>query len=312
MKALTFRKTPETFRVEECPLFLPSGEGEHLYLWVEHRGWGTRRLLQHLQKALGLREVQVGHAGLKDARATARQWISLQGVTPEEVRQALEHTPVRLMEVHRHRHKLRVGKLRGNRFSLRLPGLDPSILERIRREGVPNRFGLQRFRGDAVSRGRALLRTGRAVRGRRARFVLSAYQAWWFNQLLSLRLKEGTWNRVLPGEVVRRGHRGSFWRVEDPVSLPPDVWPAGLLPGARTALAGGHPGALERELLAREGWREEDLRAWPVRGTRRPFVLPVQDLAYDGEWLTFTLPPGGYATVVLEALGVRWVEDAAL
>jgi tRNA pseudouridine13 synthase len=30
--------SPEDFLVEELPAYLPSGAGEHLYLWIEKRG----------------------------------------------------------------------------------------------------------------------------------------------------------------------------------------------------------------------------------------------------------------------------------
>lgn len=304
-----FLKSPDTFVVEEIPLFLPSGEGEHLYLWVEHAGWGTRRVLRHLREALGLREVQLGYAGLKDTHATVRQWISLQGVSPEEVRPVLSDEGVKVLEMRFHRHKLRVGKLRGNRFSLYLPGLNDAQLQMLQKGQIPNRYGPQRFRGDAVGRGRAWIRRGRRPRRRVERFWVSAYQAWLFQTLLERRIQEGTWNRVLPGDVVRMGERGWFRPVREEADLSrEEIVPAGLLPGARMALAAGHPGDLEREVLAQEGWREDDLRRWPVRGTRRPFVLPVRQVKYANSWLTFELPPGGYATVVLSALGISWEE----
>ena len=38
-----FKQSPEDFEVEELPAYLPSGEGEHLFLWVEKRGVATPR-----------------------------------------------------------------------------------------------------------------------------------------------------------------------------------------------------------------------------------------------------------------------------
>ncbi|HEX8705226.1 MAG TPA: tRNA pseudouridine(13) synthase TruD, partial [Myxococcaceae bacterium] len=40
-----FKLVPEDFEVEEVPAYLPSGEGEHLYLWVEKRGRDTREVV---------------------------------------------------------------------------------------------------------------------------------------------------------------------------------------------------------------------------------------------------------------------------
>ena len=39
------RSSPEDFRVEERPLYLPCGEGEHLYIRVTKRGLSTPDLL---------------------------------------------------------------------------------------------------------------------------------------------------------------------------------------------------------------------------------------------------------------------------
>ncbi len=310
MNEPVFLKAPHTFVVEEIPLFSPSGEGEHLYVWLEHAGWGTRRVLRYLREALGLREVQVGYAGLKDTHATVRQWISLQGVSPDAIQQAIHGDGIKVLEMRYHRHKLRVGKLRGNRFSLYLPGLTATHLQTLRKGRIPNRYGPQRFRGDAVERGRAWIRGGKRPRRRVERFWVSAYQAWLFQLLLERRVQEGTWDRALPGDFVRMGDRGWF-RPVSAEDLPGEALPAGMLPGSRLTLATGHPGALEREVLAQEGWREADLRRWPVRGTRRPFVLPIRHVKYVGSWLTFELPPGGYATVVLSALGISWEEHLA-
>ncbi|HTB58595.1 MAG TPA: tRNA pseudouridine(13) synthase TruD, partial [Polyangia bacterium] len=38
---LTFTSSPETFTVEEIPAYAPSGEGTHLFLWIEKRGLTT-------------------------------------------------------------------------------------------------------------------------------------------------------------------------------------------------------------------------------------------------------------------------------
>ena len=72
------RARPEDFRVEEIPLAPPSGDGEHLHLWVEKRGVSTMEALRALCRALGASEAEAGYAGLKDANAVTRQWFSFQ------------------------------------------------------------------------------------------------------------------------------------------------------------------------------------------------------------------------------------------
>ncbi|PLX95220.1 MAG: tRNA pseudouridine(13) synthase TruD [Desulfuromonas sp.] len=160
------KESVEDFFVEELPLYLPSGEGEHLYLRLEKRGMSTFELVRQVGAALGVKEREIGYAGLKDARATTRQTLSLPGVSPETA-QKLEIPGVTLLEASRHRNKLRLGHLAGNRFRIRLKQVAPqakektkTILEVLSRRGVPNRFGIQRYGvlGNSHRIGGALLR----------------------------------------------------------------------------------------------------------------------------------------------------------
>ena len=157
--------SPEDFRVEEIPLYPPCGEGDHLYLEVEKTGLTTFELLQQLSRALGVKERELGYAGLKDARATTRQTISVPGVTVERAL-ALTIPGVRILSASRHHNKLRTGHLAGNRFAIRIREVAPGaadaaldILQVLADLGVPNRFGPQRYGvlGNSHRVGRALL-----------------------------------------------------------------------------------------------------------------------------------------------------------
>ena len=156
---------PDDFRVEEIPLYLPCGEGEHLYLDIEKRGLTTFDLLQQLARALGVRERELGYAGLKDARATTRQTVSVPGVSAEQAL-ALDLPGVRILGARRHGNKLRTGHLAGNRFAIRVHAVAAGALEAaldilhvLADLGVPNRFGPQRYGvlGNSHRVGRALL-----------------------------------------------------------------------------------------------------------------------------------------------------------
>jgi len=68
---------PEDFFVEELPLYEPSGSGTHVYAQIEKKGLGTREALDRVARALGILRRDIGSAGLKDAHAVARQWISI-------------------------------------------------------------------------------------------------------------------------------------------------------------------------------------------------------------------------------------------
>jgi tRNA pseudouridine13 synthase len=157
---------PEDFVVEEIPLYEPSGQGQHVYARIEKRGLSTYQVMQTMARRLDVPPVAIGYAGLKDARALARQTLSIDGVEPEQVA-GLELPGVRILWVKRHRNKLKMGHLAGNRFTIRVRDVEPealpsarAVLDILSRRGVPNYFGPQRFgvRANGHRLGLALLR----------------------------------------------------------------------------------------------------------------------------------------------------------
>src|SRR5512140_1438706 len=79
------KETPEDFLVEEMPLYLPCGDGEHTYAVIEKRGVTTLEALRRIARALGVQERDIGYAGMKDAAGVTRQTVSIPRVPPERV-----------------------------------------------------------------------------------------------------------------------------------------------------------------------------------------------------------------------------------
>jgi tRNA pseudouridine13 synthase len=155
----------EDFIVEELPLYEPVGEGAHTYFEIEKIGISTFQAVRSIAGVLGISPNRIGYAGLKDARAIACQVLSAEGVSPEAV-MTLDLPAIRVRWAERHRNKLKVGHLRGNRFTIRIRDVDESalancqaLLEVLGRRGVPNRYGPQRFgqRGDSAVLGKAVV-----------------------------------------------------------------------------------------------------------------------------------------------------------
>src|SRR5262245_58363540 len=115
---------PEDFEVEEIPAYEPSGQGEHLFLWVQKRDMGAEYFARQVAKRLGLSPGDVGTAGLKDRRAVTRQGVSVP-VAAEPQLAALDGDGVTLLRTSRHGNKLRPGHLRGNRFRILIRDVAP-------------------------------------------------------------------------------------------------------------------------------------------------------------------------------------------
>lgn len=147
------RERPEDFLVDEQPLYQPSGTGEHIYILVQKRGMTTQQAAGALARHFGVRPHAVGHAGLKDRHALTRQVFSIHtpGKKPEDFPE-FRHDRLAILWADLHTNKLRLGHLRGNRFSIRVRGVEPAaavranrILRRLCEHGAPNLAGEQRF-----------------------------------------------------------------------------------------------------------------------------------------------------------------------
>ncbi|HSM91622.1 MAG TPA: tRNA pseudouridine(13) synthase TruD [Anaeromyxobacteraceae bacterium] len=321
----TLKASPEDFRVDELPAYLPSGQGPHLYLRVEKRGRTTRDVLRELAGRLGVAERDAGYAGLKDREAVTTQWLSFP-VLRDPDPASLAGAGLRVLEVSRHANKLRTGHVRGNRFALAVRGGDVgrarACAAALAERGVPNFFGAQRFGADGRNAevGRALLRgerTPEAARAARDRFLrrlsISAWQSALFNRWLAERLADGLFAAALAGDVLKKLDTGGTFVCVDPAADGPriarfELSPAGPMFGHRMRpTATGEARAREERILAAEGMTPEDLLRGrdEAEGTYRAARIPVAiDLAPDaaGYRAAFELPRGSYATVVMREL----------
>ena len=318
------RASPEDFRVDEQPAYLPSGAGPHLYLRVEKRGRTTRDALRHLARALGVADRDAGYAGLKDKVAVTTQWLSFPIAQDPDPR-ALEADGLRVLEVSRHANKLRPGHVRANRFRIAVRGGDLSraspCAEALGVRGLPNFFGPQRFglEGRNAAVGRALLlgeRTPEAVRAARDRFLrrlsISAYQAELFNRWLATRMADGLFAAALAGDVMKKLDTGGLFTCDDPAQDGPrvarfEISPAGPMFGHKLRPAAGEALAREERLLADEGIALADFArgGGEAEGTRRAARLRVEvalEPLEDGYAAAFELPKGSYATIALREL----------
>lgn len=370
----------ENFGVEEIPAYEPCGSGEHLYVRIEKRGLTSDEVADQLAKACRVKSMAVSCAGRKDRHAVTSQWFSVH-FGDETGLASLQGDHLRVLAVSRHRNKLKPGHLRGNRFRLVLGGVADCEglkrdLARLAQEGVPNRFGAQRFgthranlavaaalgRGDLATAVRFMVDAaglwrpgeplpsnwvpgpeGRAIAHLRRRdgdwpgalraagdayrrLIASAAQSAVFNAILDARIRAGLLHVLRAGDLALNIKGAPFVCAE--ADLPDlnrraapgvlDVVASGPLPG--TQRLGPAPAVAEEE----RGWSAGTGIDWAwfgrggaleSPGDRRGLImrfLEAPALAEAGEGrlaLTFALPSGGYATTVLEELGVAVPAD---
>ena len=326
------RTEPEDFRVVEEPLYRPSGEGKHTFVYVEKRSRTTEEVARELAQVAGVASRDVGYAGRKDRHAVTFQWFSLPEIDPERARD-FELRGARVLEAARHEHKLKTGHLRANHFEILLRGERAGGLESARARageletrGLPNRYGTQRFGRDGANaeRAREILRSGRAPRDRRAgRFLISALQSEVFNAMLDERAD--TYDTVESGDLARVEESGGLFWVEDVEkerarAAAFEISATGPIFGTKVRAPRGLAGEREARLFERFDLPPPGSLRLPrgirARGSRRPLRVRPVDLQIErsttvpGLVVRCTLPSGSYVTVLLEAL-VGEVEDAS-
>lgn len=325
------KRAPEDFVVDEIPAYAPSGTGDHVYVHFRKRGLNTDEVVRAITRATGVEARECGVAGMKDKVAVTTQWISVLGRDPSlEARiRALAIEGVEILEVSRHGNKLRTGHLAGNRFQLVVRGIAPESIEaalasfsRIASEGVPNAFGAQRFGrfGDNHERARAWLTGKERAPGdaRLRRLHFSALQSKIFNAVLEERVRDGTWNVPIDGDLLKKEDSGGVFLCSD-VQLDREraargeVCPTGPIVGDK--MRQPERGAYDLEQRIALPFIEGiDLRRARSlgEGTRRPLRLMVTEtlaelMNSEGESaeqgaalrVRFVLPKGSYATTVL-------------
>jgi tRNA pseudouridine13 synthase len=343
-----FRQSARDFVVDEIPLYPFSGEGEHLVLHVRKKNLTTWQMIDALAHHLGIKGRDIGYAGLKDKNAQTKQYISVLKKF-EPMLENFEHEGIKILERHYHNNKIRTGHLKGNRFFIRLKKVNPTsamkiqeALKAIKKNGMPNYFGFQRFGldGENYLKGKAILEGTLKEKNRKLKdFYINSYQSYLFNAWLARRIEMSKMvesftmnelNTVLPlpkeelmsmkgqkhpfklvhGDVMMHYPYGKIFHYESEDELQRfdkhDISVTGLLSGTRATRAVKLAQSIEKEF---------DVIENGVDGARRyAWIYPEE---VEGEYkeneawfeLHFTLPKGCYATVLIEEIAKREIQN---
>jgi tRNA pseudouridine13 synthase len=314
------RQHPENFFVEESLGFEPSGEGEHVFLFVEKMGMNTQFVADKLATLAGVAKRQVSYSGMKDRRAVTRQWFSvhLPGIKSVDWT-SLNCDTLTILNIVRHRKKLRRGVHRANTFRIKLTQVSGD-LEQLRQRiysiakgGVPNYFGEQRFGhgGSNLSAAYEWFMGGRPPKRHQRGIYLSAARAYIFNQVLSMRVQENSWNKARSGEwLILNGSHSVFAAGDEDLTarlISGDIHPTGAMYGkheSSTALNDAEK--LEQKVFEQCSYFVQGLDEAGLKLERRALRMIPQDLSCHIDEseveLSFTLPRGCFATALMREL----------
>jgi len=330
-----FKQAIDNFKVIENNDFKFVKKGDFKLIKVTKRGVSTIELIEYLSEVFKINKKNIGYAGLKDKNATTIQYLTL----PKNlnVKKFNNSNRVSLQELGIVKEPLKIGNLKSNSFEIKIKlneqnyKLLQNALNEIKLQGMPNFFGEQRFGkiSDSIKKGKKINLFGKGGKNQRSLIVLGSYQAYYFNLWLKKRIEisklidsgknilnlsptlfkflqeQNLIFKLLPGDILilRKKNKkiyetaynlqDAFYKFNKKIALP-----SGVLFGNSVIFAKSVAGKIEREFIDRE--------FSALKGTRREAWIFIKDLSCtfknNTAILKFTLPPGSYATVLLEQL----------
>ncbi len=184
----------------------------------------------------------------------------------------------------------------------------------------PKHLRFDRQALDALRQGRNAKEAVMSIYRSQREFLVSALQSAIFNAVLDHRLRQGTLNRLIPGDLAWKHDSRSVFAVDEetaekenaPTGRVPtlEVSPSGPMWGINMTRASGEPGRIEAQMLEAFGVKPELLAGCGdvhAEGSRRPMRIALRDPEVTGGSdvhgpfvkLAFEMPRGAFATIVL-------------
>ncbi|WP_111977049.1 tRNA pseudouridine(13) synthase TruD [Algibacillus agarilyticus] len=317
------RSCNDDFYVEEILGFQPSGQGEHLWVYIEKKGENTQFVANQLAKILGVQPREVATSGMKDRHACTRQWLSLPYPIKKPIPKNIKIDNTQILLVTRHDRKLKTGTHKANRFILKIKTpqltseqvnqLDERI-NQIKTMGVPNYFGEQRFGRHGANIQKALdLFAGKfKVKDKKKRGIyLSSARSFLFNQMIKKRIDAELFKPCVGDVFILSGSNSIFvepaltdellkrYSTHD-IQISAALWGEGDLKSFDKIADIEQAVANEHEALA------QGLCSVRMKQERRSINLHLPDISYQYSKQTielqFDLPTGCFATAVLREI----------
>ena len=315
------KTTPADFIVEELLPFQPEGNGEHVFLHIQKTGENTEYVARLLARVAGVRQRDIGFAGLKDRHGITTQWFSvwLPGKADPDWSVA-ETENIKILQAIRHPRKLKRGVLSGNNFILTIrdfSGDKEQIIEKldaIKNQGFPNYFGEQRFGNNGQNINTALaLFSGAKMKPEQRSIYLSAARSYLFNLILSKRVELQNWNQAINGDVCMINQSNSYFKAEvidetlQTRMSKCEIHPTACLYGKGENSVTGNALEIENAVIESNPELTQGLLKFAVEMDRRALRTYPENLAWqflDANTLQLTLflTTGSYATALLREI----------
>ena len=174
---------------------------------------------------------------------------------------------------------------------------------------IPSSFSTEKYVLKMLAFGHNKKKATERIPWKIQKFYVCAYQSSLFNRTLNSRLE--FLDRIENGDLAVKHPGNSVFLVEDAAIEQKrcDAWeisPSGPIFGHKMIEPQENQGEREKLILQEEGIQLDCFHPFHLKGERRTYRFSLKDVQYErvqeGIWISFILPKGCYATVVLREI----------
>lgn len=157
------KQSPEDFIVKEISNIEVTGKGDYSYFLLKKKNYNTLRAIENIAKSLKIPSKFIGFAGNKDKIAITEQVISIKAAGKERT-ERLQLKDLNLTFLGKGNKPVSLGDLTGNEFIITVRNLTKKETENLQNKIknkkllIPNYFGEQRFSKNNKSIGKHLIK----------------------------------------------------------------------------------------------------------------------------------------------------------
>ncbi len=153
-ECMKLKQVPEDFVVKEITNVVPGKDGEYTYFLLKKRDYTTLKALQQVAAAVRTPLKWLGCAGNKDKIAVTEQVCSIASVSPESLR-SLALKDIALVPLGRGAKPVSLGDLKGNAFEIVVREVEKLPVKKTQ---FVNFFGEQRFSTHNAAIGKSIVK----------------------------------------------------------------------------------------------------------------------------------------------------------
>lgn len=310
-KMYRIKEKPEDFIVKEISTIQPSEKGKYTYFLLKKKNYNTIRAIEHVANALHINPKKFGFAGNKDKIAITEQACSMPELNKDRI-EKIRLRDIELKFLGKGSEPISLGDLKGNAFEITVRNIAEK--PKAKKEFI-NYFGEQRFGKANAPIGKAIVKKDfeKAVKlilsnkgpeeikvrdynhknptnyvgalkmlpKKLLKIYIHAYQSWIWNKVVEKTEKKGTLPLVGFGTIVNNPVLADFLAEE---GIKPRDFIIKEIPELSSE-------GDEREIIA----EAKDLKIGKLQEDE--LNKPKKKIK-----ISFTLPPGSYATVFINQL----------